>query len=109
MQRAIGRIAASIKRIKLVCIRYRRTLDLFSHIRRAFLAGVNQTEKPEFHPLRVTPCATTLHSDAMLDIRFERDQHEVPHSLFRVFDAATGQVELTYRVNFDELELQKAR
>lgn len=72
-------------------------------------AGVNQTEKPEFHPLRVTPCATTLHSDAMLDTRFERDQHEVPHSLFRVFDAATGQVELTYRVNFDELELQKAR
>lgn len=72
-------------------------------------AGVNQTEKPEFHPLRVTPCATALHSDAMLDIRFERDQYEVPHSLFRVFDAATGQVELTYRVNFDELELPEVR
>lgn len=72
-------------------------------------AGVNQTEKPEFHPLRVTPCATTLHSDAMLDIRFERNRYEVAHALFRVFDATTGQTELTYRVNFDELELPKAR
>lgn len=72
-------------------------------------AGVNQTEKPEFHPLRVTPCATALDSDAMLDIRFERDKFEVPHTLFRVFDSATGQVELTYRVNLAELELPKVR
>lgn len=72
-------------------------------------AGVNQTEKPEFHPLRVTPCATALRGDAMLDIHFERDAYEVPHTLFRVFDSATGQVELTYRVNLDELQVPESR
>jgi alkaline phosphatase D len=66
-------------------------------------AGINQTEKPEFNPFRVSPCAMALHSDAMIDIRWQADEFEPAHVLFRVFDSVTGQVEIAYRVNLDEL------
>jgi alkaline phosphatase D len=66
-------------------------------------AGVNQTEKPEFNPTRVSPCAMGLHSDAFIDIQWKDDEYEPAHVLFRVFDSSNGQVEIAYRVNFAEL------
>ncbi|MDX2132679.1 MAG: alkaline phosphatase D family protein [Planctomycetota bacterium] len=71
-------------------------------------AGINQTEKPEFNPFRVSPCATALHSDAMIDIRWDADDYEPAHVLFRVFNSSTGQVEIAYRVNFSEIEAGSA-
>lgn len=67
-------------------------------------AGINQTEKPEFNPFRVSPCAMALHSDAMIDIRWQSDEFDPAHVLFRVFDSISGQVEIAYRVNLAELE-----
>jgi len=66
-------------------------------------AGVNQAERPVLNSLRVSPVATSLHSYALLDIRWEATAQDLPHLLFRVFDAATDQPELIHRVNFAEL------
>ncbi len=71
-------------------------------------AGVNQTEKPEFNPTRVSPCAMALHSDAFIDIQWTDDEHEPAHVLFRVFDSTTGQAEIAYRVNLSELTVPQA-
>ncbi len=68
-------------------------------------AGINQTEKPEFNPKRVSACALGLHSHALLDVHLESDKHEPAHIMFRVFDSETGQVEIAYRVNLSEIEL----
>ena len=66
-------------------------------------AGLNQIEGPEFNSTRVTPVSTSKHSYALLDIRWMQTATEVPHLLFRVFDAETGAADLVYRVNFSEL------
>jgi len=69
-------------------------------------AGINQIEAPEWNPLRVAPVIRSLHSYALLDIQLEPTRSEVPHLLFRIYDAMTDQLELTYRVNLSELQLQ---
>lgn len=69
-------------------------------------AGINQIEDPEFNPLRVSPVIKSKHSVAVLDIQMETNKFDVPHLLFRIADAMTNQVELTYRVNFDEIGIQ---
>lgn len=69
-------------------------------------AGINQTEDPEFNSLRVSPVATSLHSYAMLDIQWEKSGADLPHLMFRLYDAETDDIELTYRVNFDEIRLK---
>lgn len=68
-------------------------------------SGINQTENPEYNPLRVAPAAHTLHSYALLDLQFEPSAYDPPHLLFRVFDAMSNETQLTYRVNFSELTL----
>jgi alkaline phosphatase D len=68
-------------------------------------AGLNQTEDPAYNPLRVSRAAATLHSYALLDLQLRPTDTEVPHLLFRVFDAQTNQPELMYRVNLSELSL----
>ena len=69
-------------------------------------AGINQIEDPEFNPLRVSPVIQSKHSVAAIDIQLEKNKYDVPHILFRVADAITGQMELTYRLNFSEISLQ---
>ncbi len=69
-------------------------------------AGINQIEAPEWNPLRVAPVIRSLHSYALLDMQLEPTRREVPHLLFRIYDAMTDQLELTYRVNLSELQLQ---
>ena len=67
-------------------------------------SGVNQIEAPEFNSTRVTPVSRSRNSYALLDIRWRRTAHDLPHLLFHVVDADTGLDEVVYRVNFAELE-----
>ena len=67
--------------------------------------GVNQTEEPEFNPFRVSPVSRSTNSYCFLDLQWEADEFNVPHIDFRVCDSDTNQLETTYRVNFNELEL----
>jgi alkaline phosphatase D len=69
-------------------------------------AGINQNEEPEFNPLRVAPAATALHSYALLDLQLQPTATEVPHVLFRIYDALSNELELIYRVNLSEISLQ---
>lgn len=71
-------------------------------------AGINQIEAPEFNPYRVAPASRSLHSYALLDLYLQPSATEVPHLLFRIFDAMTDATELIYRVNLDEISLQVA-
>ncbi|MDX2131348.1 MAG: alkaline phosphatase D family protein [Planctomycetota bacterium] len=69
-------------------------------------AGINQEEPWVFNSARVSPVANSLHSYAHIDIQWEAtsgDYADKPHLLFRCFDAETNALELTYRVNLDEL------
>lgn len=68
-------------------------------------AGVNQIETPEWNPLRVANAITSKHSYAWLDIYFTESKSEVPHLHFQVHNAMTGEREISYRVNFRELQL----
>lgn len=86
-----------------VC-RTRNTLD-FDAIELQF-AGVNQIEAPEFNPARVSPVIKSKHSVALIDIQMETSKEDVPHLLFQIMDATTNHIELTYRVNLDEIGLQ---
>lgn len=69
-------------------------------------AGINQIEDPEWNPLRVAPVIRSEHSYALLDIQMGPTENEVPHLLFQIYDAMTDQLELTYRVNLSEVQLQ---
>ncbi len=69
-------------------------------------AGINQYEPHVFNSYRVSPVAHAEHAYALIDIQWRQtagDDADEPHLLFRCFDARTDEVELTYRVNFDEL------
>ncbi len=70
-------------------------------------AGLNQIEEPEFNRLRVSPVCQSLNSFACLDIQWEQTAQDVPHLMFEVRDADSGAPEILYRVNLDELALQK--
>ena len=67
-------------------------------------ASINQIEDPEFNSHRVSPVCKSLHSYAMLDIQWDSTLHDIPHLLFRVFDASNDRLEVSYRVNFTEIE-----
>jgi hypothetical protein len=69
-------------------------------------AGVNQDEPWVFNSSRVSPVANAKHSYALVDIQWETtsgDNADEPHVLFRCFDAEKDTVELTFRLNLDEL------
>lgn len=68
-------------------------------------AALNQIESPEFSTTRVSPVATSTHTYAWIDVQWRATETDPPHLTYRVADAETGQIELTYRVNFDELAL----
>ncbi|GAB4423751.1 MAG: hypothetical protein OHK0039_40500 [Bacteroidia bacterium] len=68
-------------------------------------AGINQTEKPEYNSYRVSSVGVSLHSYGLIDIQWEASPYDMPHLLYRAFDAGNGQVELTYRINFPEINL----
>ena len=67
-------------------------------------AGLNQIEKPELNPYRVSTVCHSKHSCAYIDIQWDETLHDPPHLLFRVIDAESGITEVIYRVNFDELD-----
>lgn len=71
-------------------------------------SGVNQIEAPEFNSARVSPVSRSRHSFALLDIQWHRTAHDMPHLLFHVVDAESSRDEVTYRVNFAELERRSA-
>jgi alkaline phosphatase D len=69
-------------------------------------AGINQDEPWVFNSARVSPVANSKHSYAYIDIQWNAtigDNADPPHLLFRCFDAEHNALELTYRINFDEL------
>lgn len=66
--------------------------------------GLNQIEEPEFNPYRVSPVCKSLNSCGYIDIQWETNNFDVPHLEFMVENADTGQVEIAYRVTFQELE-----
>lgn len=69
-------------------------------------SGINQYEPWVMNTARVSPVANSTHSYAYIDINWERtsgDNADVPHVMFRCFDAETNALELTYRINFSEL------
>ena len=83
-------------------VRMPRVLD-YDAIELQF-ASINQVEEPEFNPFRVSPVAQSLHSYALIDVQWEADEHDIPHLVFRVHDALDDRMELSYRINFSELE-----
>lgn len=72
-------------------------------------AGINQIEKPEFNPYRVSNVIESTHSYAYLDIHFDQTKYDVPHLDFQIFDALSNQKELFYRINLAELTLKTNR
>ncbi len=73
-------------------------------------AGINQDEPWVFNSSRVSPVANSTHSYAHIDIQWASttgDNADPAHLLFRCFNAETDALELTYRVNLDELRMAK--
>lgn len=68
-------------------------------------AGINQIEALEFNPLRVTPAIYSKHSMALIDLQMDTTRQDIPHLLFRIYDAMADKLELSYRVNLQELNL----
>ena len=68
-------------------------------------SGINQEEPHVFNSYRVSPVAHALNSYAIMDIQWEKSDIDVPHVVFRCFDADSNVPELTYRVNFSELAI----
>jgi alkaline phosphatase D len=69
-------------------------------------SGINQDEPWVMNTARVSPVANSKDSYALIDIQWARtsdDNADVPHVLFRCFDATNDALELTYRVNLGEL------
>ncbi|MFN7022077.1 MAG: alkaline phosphatase D family protein, partial [Phycisphaerales bacterium] len=74
-------------------------------------AGINQEEPFVYNEARVTPVAGAKHAYALVDIQWDRtegDNADKPHLLFRCFNAENDAIELTYRVNLDELKVPSA-
>lgn len=67
-------------------------------------AGINQEEPHVFYSHRVSPVAHAKDSYGLIDIQWKRNKIDRPHLLFRAFDAKTDQAEITYRLNFHEIE-----
>lgn len=75
-------------------------------------SGINQEESHCKETYRVSPVAHAKHAHALIDIHWENDyQHptknqsaDQPHLIFTVFDSLKNAPELTYRVNFSELQ-----
>jgi alkaline phosphatase D len=70
-------------------------------------AGINQDESWVYNSARVSPVANSKHSYAHVDVQWQAtsgDNSDPAHLLFRCFDAETGALELTYRVNLSELK-----
>jgi alkaline phosphatase D len=70
-------------------------------------AGINQIEKPEFNPARVSNVITSKHSYALLDLYLDSTEFDVPHLAFQIFDGLTNQRELYYRVALAELRFKE--
>jgi len=73
-------------------------------------AGINQDESWVFNSARVSPVANSKHSYAYIDIQWTAttgDNADPAHLLFRCFDATNDALELTYRVNLNELNPRK--
>ncbi|XVJ59642.1 MAG: alkaline phosphatase family protein [Tepidisphaera sp.] len=73
-------------------------------------AGINQDESWVYNSARVSPVANSKHSYAHVDVQWQAtsgDNSDPAHLLFRCFDAETGALELTYRVNLSELKMQR--
>ncbi|MDX2279310.1 MAG: alkaline phosphatase D family protein [Saprospiraceae bacterium] len=85
-----------------VC-RLRNVLD-YDAIELQF-AGINQIEKAEFNPLRVSPVIKSKHSAAFIDVQMDASKTDVPHLMFHIYDATNDRLELIYRVNLDEISL----
>jgi alkaline phosphatase D len=68
-------------------------------------AGINQEEDHVFNSYRVTPVANAKNSYALIDVQWESSENDPPHFVFRCFDADRDSPELTYRVNFSELQI----
>ncbi len=66
--------------------------------------GINQEEEHVFNSSRVSPVAHAKNAYSLVDIDWHGTDLDVPHVVFRVFDADRDAVELTYRVNFSELQ-----
>lgn len=69
-------------------------------------SGINQIEEAEFNPLRVAPVIKSKHSVAFIDIQSQEDEKNVPFLDFMIYDAISGQNEISYRVRLDELKYQ---
>ncbi len=75
-------------------------------------AGINQEEHHVKSAYRVSPASHAKDAYALIDIHWEDDfqkpdkneSADQPHLIFRVYDAWTDAPELTYRVNFSELQ-----
>ncbi len=75
-------------------------------------AGINQDEPWVYNSARVSPVANSKDSYAYIDIQWKGttgDNADKPHLLFRCFDAADKALELTYRINLDELKMNEAK
>ncbi len=66
-------------------------------------AGVNQIEQPELNYYRASPVNTSLNTVGYLDVQWDRSEHHLPHILYTVENATSGEVEFTYRVNLVDL------
>lgn len=75
-------------------------------------AGINQEELHCKATYRVTPAAHAKHAHALIDIHWDDDfqdpekneSADQPHLIFTVFDSLKNAPELTYRINFSELQ-----
>ena len=65
--------------------------------------GINQEEPHVFNSSRVSPVAHAKNAYALINIQWESSKGDLPHLVFRCFDADRDAPELTYRVNFSEL------
>ena len=71
-------------------------------------AGINQEEPWVYNSARVSPVANSKDSYAYIDIQWKGttgDNADQPHLIFRCFDATDRALELTYRINLDELKV----
>lgn len=67
-------------------------------------AGINQEEPHVYYSNRVSPVSHAKDSYGLIDIQWKRNKLDRPHLLFRAFDARTDKAEITYRLNFHEIE-----
>jgi hypothetical protein len=73
------------------------------HIYAPFIKHSRSSALP---PPRVSPVAHAKDAYALIDIQWQGtkgDNADPPHLLFRCFDAVSNTIELTYRINLDEL------